>query len=49
MNERNFGEVTAFDDDGEWRYEIFETMELREGSMGQLEDDIKSARAWVRD
>ena len=49
MNERNFGEITAFDDDGEWRYEIFGTIELREGSMEQLEDSIRSARLWVRD
>ena len=49
MNLRYFGEVTAFNDDGEWRYEISGMIELCEGSMEQLEDSIRSARLWVRD
>jgi hypothetical protein len=49
MKERNFGQVTAFDDEGEWAFEIHGGFTYRKESIEQLEDDIRSARAWVRD
>lgn len=48
MNERNFGQVTAFKDNGEWAFEIHGRT-YRNKSIEQLEDDIRSARMWARD
>jgi hypothetical protein len=49
MKERNFGQVTAFKENGEWAFELHGGCTYRKKSIEQLEDDIRSARMWVRD
>ena len=49
MNERNFGEVTAFKENGEWCFHVSERLSYSKQQIEQLEDDIRSARMWVRD
>ena len=49
MNERNFGDVTAYYQEGEWCFLVCERLTYSKQRIEQLEDYIRSARMWVRD
>jgi hypothetical protein len=49
MKERNFGDIRAYEDDGEWVFEQHGGFCYQEKEMEQLENDIRSARMWVKD
>ncbi len=49
MKNRSFGEVTAYHEDGEWCFEVYGGLTYSKQALDRLEDDIRSARMWVRD
>lgn len=49
MKERHFGEIRAYQEDGQWYYEQHGGFAQDEKDIEQLENDIRSARLWVRD
>ena len=49
MNERTFGEIRAYRKNRQWFYEQHRVFSHDAKAIEQLEDDIRSARMWVRD
>lgn len=47
MIERNFGHVTAYNDNNEWRFDVDEFNSCSEKELDRLVENIKSAQQWV--